>query len=363
MSVKPHYTITTMQAAVLVVSIILADITMERVVSEEAKTPDVWLSVLVGGIFSLLAGWTCAALSRRFPGKTFFGYNREIVGKPIGYLLSVAFIGYNLMLAAYAVRMHAEFTRYFLLDRTPIEVMIAVCLGVGTYIVAGGIKPVTKLAEFFTPLTLVSFLTIWLLGIKVMHTERLLPVLGEGLAPVWKGAVPTMLGFIGYESMLVFTAFMKEPRKAVKAVAIGVVVPIVFYMANAVMTIGYLGVDEVTTLTWPSMELVKGISFPGGFFENFEVLMIGVWVILMFLSYSSAHFIAGFGLSQMLNINTKILYVIVAIVIYFMAMFPKDINGAFQLGSIAGYIALFTGALVPLTLLVISLIKDRRHEK
>lgn len=356
-------TITTTQAAVLVISIILADITMERSVSEETKTPDVWLSVLVGGIFSLLIGYICVKLSQRYPGKTYFVYNREIVGRPIGFLFSVAFIGYNLMLAAYAVRMHAEFSRYFLLDRTPIEVMIVIFLAVGTYIAMGGINPVTKVAEFFTPFTVLSFVVIWILSIKIVHTERLLPVLAEGVAPIFKGAVPTVLGYIGFESMLVYTAFMRMPKHAVKAVVIGVVVPIVFYIMNAVTTIGYLGVEEATTLTWPSMELVKGISFPGGFFENFEVLMIGVWIILMFMSYLSAHYIASLGLNQLFNVNIKILHFVVAVAIYFLAMLPKDINGAFQFGTKTGYAELLSSALCPLLLLVISVIKGRRHEK
>lgn len=363
MNEKRYSAISAKQAGILVMSYILADITMERGVGEEMQTPDVWLAVLVGGIIILIAGWICAALSRRYPGKSFFMYNSEIVGKPIGFLLSLAFIGYNLMVASFALRMHAEYTRYFLLERTPIEVTIAVSLAIGTYIMLGGINPVTKLAEFFTPLTLVAFMVIWTLSVKNFDAGKLLPIMSEGMNPVWKGSIPTILGYAGFDSILVYASFMKEPHKAVKAVTIGVAVCILFYIVNAVMVIGYMGVEEVTTVTWPSMELVESISFFGGFFENFELLMIGVWIVLIFLSYQSAHFIANFGFTQLLNINKKIIHVVLVVFIYVLSLIPPDINRAFEFGTITGYVAVITGALVPFFLLLVALAKERRYEK
>jgi spore germination protein len=46
-----------------------------------------------------------------------------------------------------------------------------------------------------------------------------------------------------------------------------------------------LTLNEVITLTWPTMEFVKQIEFPGAFFEHFEIFFITIWLLNMFTTF------------------------------------------------------------------------------
>ncbi|SCA86229.1 spore germination protein A2 [Bacillus glycinifermentans] len=89
--IRPKDRITTSQTAVIVTSFLLATgiLTLPRTSVAEVKTPDVWIALLLGGLIALTAGIIIVALSRQFPEKTFYQYCGEIVGKPIGGLLSL----------------------------------------------------------------------------------------------------------------------------------------------------------------------------------------------------------------------------------------------------------------------------------
>ena len=75
---------------------------------EKVKTPDVWLSVILGGILAMVSGVIMVKLSQQFPEKTFYQYSQDIVGKWIGRLLSFLIIGYFLTTSAFQIRSMAE---------------------------------------------------------------------------------------------------------------------------------------------------------------------------------------------------------------------------------------------------------------
>ncbi|MED3967744.1 GerAB/ArcD/ProY family transporter, partial [Priestia megaterium] len=82
--------ITTPQTTIIITNFILGTgiLTLPRAAAEKVKTPDVWLTVILGGIITMIAGVIMVKLSQRFPEKTFYQYSQEIVGKWIGKLFS-----------------------------------------------------------------------------------------------------------------------------------------------------------------------------------------------------------------------------------------------------------------------------------
>lgn len=72
--------ITTPQATVVVINFILGTgiLTLPRTVAEQVKTPDVWLSVILGGIIAMIAGVIMVKLSQRFPEKPFINTAKKL---------------------------------------------------------------------------------------------------------------------------------------------------------------------------------------------------------------------------------------------------------------------------------------------
>ena len=92
------------------------------------KTPDVWLSVILGGILAMVSGVIMVKLSQQFPDKTFYQYSQDIVGKWIGRLLSFLIIGYFLTTSAFQIRSMAEVIS-FLLEGTPHGLLLCLLCG------------------------------------------------------------------------------------------------------------------------------------------------------------------------------------------------------------------------------------------
>lgn len=74
MITKAHDKITTSQATIIMVNYILVAgiFSLPRTTVQAAGTPDVWISVILGALCSMITGIIIVRLSQRFPGQTFF---------------------------------------------------------------------------------------------------------------------------------------------------------------------------------------------------------------------------------------------------------------------------------------------------
>ncbi|WP_454862417.1 spore germination protein [Peribacillus frigoritolerans] len=364
MILNPKDQITTPQTAVIIINFILGTglLTLPRSSTEKVHTPDVWISVIIGGIITIIAGVIMVKLSQQFPDKTFYQYINEIVGKWVGSFLSLVIICYFLMTSGFQLRSMAEVIRYLLLEGTPTWAIIMIFMWVGLYLIIGGINPIARLFEIILPLTVILFLVVTLMSIKIFEIDNLRPVLGDGVIPVLKGVKTTALAFSGPEIMLLLIPFMNQQKKAVKALLVGVSIPLIFYVITVVMVIGALSVDGVVTRTWPTLDLIRSFEISGLIFERFESLLLVVWIMQIFATFTITYFAAALGLAQLTKKSIHPFMFGLLPILYIIAMIPKNMNDLFKQGDFVGNIALFLFGLLPLLLLIISRIKGGKYE-
>ncbi|TXK77360.1 GerAB/ArcD/ProY family transporter [Paenibacillus sp. N3.4] len=200
------------------------------------------------------------------------------------------------------------------------------------------------------------------LSLKDFEFDNIRPVLGDGVVPVLKGIKTSFIAYSGFEIMLIFTAFMKEPQKAVKSMMLGISVVIILYTLVVLISFGTLTVEEVKTVTWPTMTVAKNIELPGEFFERFESLFSVLWVLSMYTAFVPFQYVASFGLGQVLKKDYRIFVYATLPVIYIVAIYPRDLNSVFKLGDFIGYLALFTIIIMPLIFWVILMLRGKSVE-
>ncbi|MDM5223412.1 spore germination protein [Peribacillus sp. NJ11] len=364
MILSPKDQITTPQAAVIVINYILGTrlLTLPRSSTVKVHTPDVWISVILGGVITIMAGVIMVKLSQRFPEKTFYQYSNEIVGKWMGRLHSLAIIFYFLTTSGFQILAMAEVIKYLLLEGTPTWAIMMIFMWVGLYLIIGGINPIARLFEIILPLTVILFLVVTFMSFKIFEIDNLRPVLGEGVIPVLKGVKTTALAFTGPEIMLLLIPFMNQPKKAVKVLLVGVFIPLMFYVITVVMVIGALSVDGVLTRTWPTLDLIRSFEVAGLIFERFESLLLVVWIMQIFATFTITFYAAALGLAQLSKKSIHPFMFGLLPILYIIAMIPKNINDLFKLGDIIGNVALFLFGLLPLLLLIISRVKGGKYE-
>ncbi|MBG9453470.1 spore gernimation protein [Lysinibacillus sphaericus] len=361
MMINSQDKITASQAVVVLANYILATgiLTLPRTSVEKVKSPDVWISVFLGGIIAIIAAVIIVKLSQKYPEKTFYQYSQDIVGKWAGWFLSLLIIVYFFTISAFEVRIMAEVTSLFLLEGTPTWAIILPFMWIGLYLISSGINSIARLFEIIFPITFVLFLLVAFMSFGIFELDNLRPVLGLGVMPVLKGVKTATLAFLGPEIMLLLVALMKqsEKAKAVKVALIGLTIPLIFYVITVVMVIGALSIDGVVTRTWPTLELMRSFEIPGLIFERFESFLLVIWIMQIFATFTITYFAAALGLAQLFKKNIQPFIFGLLPIIYIISMTPKNINDLFKFGDMIGNAALFLFGGFPVILLFISRLK------
>ncbi len=123
MMVRQEERITTSQTAVIITNFLLGTgiLTLPRTSVDEVGTPDVWITLILGGLVALLAAVIMVKLNHQYPDKTFYEYSQDIIGKWIGSLISLFFVSYLLAHSGFQVRSMLEIIRFFFTGRnTPL---------------------------------------------------------------------------------------------------------------------------------------------------------------------------------------------------------------------------------------------------
>ncbi|WP_139999702.1 GerAB/ArcD/ProY family transporter [Paenibacillus paridis] len=353
--------ISTRQTAIFITDSVLGAgiLTLPRSVIESAQTPDVWLSVLVGGFIVLMVSLVMVKLSQQFPNNTVYQYAKRIVGTVPGGMLSVCLIIYFIVIAGFEVRVFAEVTIYFLLEGTPIWAIVIPFIWVGAYICLGGINSIARVFQIIFPISILILVLSYFLSIRLFEIDNLRPVLSEGLLPVFKGLKSTVLVFTGCEVIMILVAHMQHPERAVKATFAGIGIPLVLYLMTVVVVIGGMSIDSVMNSTWPTIDLLRSFEIAGLIFERFEFPFLVIWMMQLFCNFTSFYYHASLGISQVFGV--RILPVIFGLIpaIFITALLPERINEVFKLGDSIGMMGIAIFFLVPVLLSVIFLFRKK----
>ncbi|MEK8130534.1 GerAB/ArcD/ProY family transporter [Paenibacillus filicis] len=348
--------LSTGQSIIVLVNYMLAAgvFTLPRTTVEQAQTPDVWLSVILGGLLSMVTGLIIAWLGRRFPGQTFFQYIRKIVGWPIGMLLGFILIGYLVCIASFEMRMVQEVTSFFLLEGTPLWAIAGLFMWVSLYLCSGGISAVSRMCRVIVPITWTVFIVVCLLSLQIFDMDNLRPVLGEGMGPVWRSFKPTALTFTSGEALLFMMAFMEKPKQSVRVVVSSTLITMMFYIMAVVLCIGAFSTEGVVTRTWPFIDLIRSFEVKYLIFERFESLWLAIWIMQIFCTFSIAFYGAALGLSQLTRLDRQRCLFILLPMIYIVTEIPRNLNGLFDFGTGIGNFSILLFGMIPLPLLLLA---------
>ncbi|MFC4770296.1 GerAB/ArcD/ProY family transporter [Effusibacillus consociatus] len=353
------YRISPIQLLVLLVSMMMGVgiLTLPRGVTDAVGTPDGWIAVILAGLLTTIPVAAIGKLSAVFPRQHFLHYSQEIAGKHLGWLLGFLYSCYFIMFLAFEVRVLGEVVRQYLMDKTPKEVLIVMAFFSSVYLVTGGLGSVVRINQLFLPIMVVVILTVFLLSVQNFEMKNVQPILSKGFSPLAKGIPQATLSYLGFDILLVFSAYLEKPEKAVLMGIMAVAIVCVIYTVNVFLGIGTFGAETLVTLIWPTLEMVKGIEIPGGFVERLESLFLTIWIMAIFTTLSIMHFLASLILGQLFNRDQRWFSYAILPVSYIVTMSPKGLIDVFAFGAFLSNIGIFFAGAVPILLLLIARIR------
>ncbi|QRG66903.1 GerAB/ArcD/ProY family transporter [Brevibacillus choshinensis] len=323
---------------------------------------DSWIVLFAAGFLAMVAVSIMAYLGNRFPGQSIIHYAPLLIGRFFGTIVLVAFLVYFLVFVGTVVRISADVTKLFLLDLTPLEVIIIGMLSVSTYLVLHGINAIARFNEFIQPLTLFLLMLVLTQTIRDTDLGRILPVLGDGIQPLFRAFPTTFFAFMGFEILLFIQPFMEQPRSAQRASLIAVGTTMLLYVIVTILSIAVLGKTEVTLVEYPTLAIIKNIEVPGAFIERLDSIMMMVWIPFAVTTIVMFHYCASLIASQLFGLQEhRVIALLFIPVVFLIAVLPRNILEVDRWSQLASWLGVFLIGIVPIWLVLVYKWKKRRQ--
>lgn len=336
-------------------------LTLPRDIVEYANS-DAWMSVLLGGILTLITGTSFYWLGVKYKGLNISQIMEAVLGKFIGKIIQIFISMYIILSVGLSLRAFSESINVFLLDKTPRTIVTIIMLAACVYCLTKGLKTISIMMDLLLPGILFFILLLLFLSITNIDKANLLPVLHKGPMPVFKGFVEIIHPFLGLGIVGYIMPFLKEPRKDKKWIFISIAIVTFIYLSIITMCIMVFGSNEIKQLVYPTIILSKSIQLQSQIFERAESLFMTAWIPISFSTIVIYYFASCHNLNALFNTTKYKLMIYLQIpVILFIANFPRNVVKVYHYLSFVNYLAISLSIIV-IILPIISLLRKDRNK-
>ncbi|WP_242975491.1 GerAB/ArcD/ProY family transporter [Clostridium liquoris] len=317
---------------------------------------DGWLVILLSGIIAyILISFICKAEKNN-------GYSHiyEILenrfGKIIAILVGLELTWYSTFFISMGLRTFTEEIKMYLLEQTPTEFIFLVTILMGTYLVRGEIDNLIKFNEISFWLMFIPVILVLIFSIYHVDFTNILPAFNNPPNSYAKGIIASINRFMGFQILFLIIPFVKDKKSINKVARKGIWFVVVFYIAVFILTVGVFGQNQTKILLWPVITMVKYINIPGSFIERWEGIIMSIWIIFYFTTFTNHYYFASDLLKKIFKFkDIKLSAAIIVPFIYLIALYPKNIAEAYVLTSKYSPIFFLINLIIlPIALLLVS---------
>lgn len=271
-----------------------------RITGKEAG-PDLWLSPIWAHLAGLLFVLVMLRLGRAFPKETIIEYSGRLLGSWLGKVAGFTLIFYGINLTSVILREYSDFISVVFLQETPALIIMGGMMLLVSCAVRGGVEVLGRLAQLLLPITFFVFGLLIVLSIPEWDVNRILPIMGRGIAPSIKGAFIPLSWFAGYIMLGLYLPFVSNQRKTTACIVatwFGLMVTLSVSGLTAVLLFG----KHASDLNYPFIEVVRYIGI-GEFVQHIDALMVAVWLLGTFVQLTIYLYTAALGAAQWLGLK------------------------------------------------------------
>ncbi|WP_379136221.1 GerAB/ArcD/ProY family transporter [Paenibacillus sp. sgz500958] len=332
----------------------------------EAKQ-DAWLAMLLGSSIGLLLLLLHLAIHQLDPRLDLFRLFRRYMGKYLGTLMNLLFIGYFTYETSRNLRDLAEVTVMTLLNKTSLWIILLAAIMVISNNVRHGPEVFFLICVVLLPVIVVSYMIIGIFipATGLLHFEFMFPILENGWSPVIQAAVPEIVSFPFGQTVvfLVFYPLALKGRGLSRAVIISYVLTALLLTAFNQLNILVLGPTLAANSTLPLLETVQLIQV-AEVLERMDALFILVLFLGVGIKMTTFFNGAVIGLERITGISAKKWILPVGAIIFALSFLAPNYTRHIEVGRnvvVNYWWPVFQGAL-PLLLLVVMIISKRKKK-
>jgi len=268
---------------------------------------DGWMSVLPAYAIGIPYGLMVLSLMVRYPHKNLLQISETLLGKGVGKVIGVLYILITGYFGGLLLGQAGDTYQTSIMPLTPISVFYLGGLLLVFNLIRAGVEVFARFSEVVFPLIVIALVLNVGLAIPRIEQGELLPILGEGLKPVfWAGikVLPFAMEYILFLAGIL--TFLPTGKQEVGQLKTGV--------WRAVILVGIL--DTMVVLTQilvfgptETVRLVYGLLVLGKLVEisktvaGVESLFLGVWLGALVIKVTALFFMATWGLETVFHLK------------------------------------------------------------
>jgi spore germination protein KB len=291
------------QAAMLSITslTIIGHLILLTVVIQQSRQ-DGWIAGIIGTILGLVGIISLVKLSQLFPGLTLI----EILFNHfswLGKVIGVVYLIYFYVMVILAARLFAEAYKRIMAE-TPMWALITVIILLTTFIVYLGLETLGRLNQIMLPVLVVFAIAVVFLTLgENKDYTNLLPILGNGIAPVGIGSLSVMGWFGEFVIMGMILPYVQRPKKLVKTGTWAAIITLIFFLGPITGPIALFGPDEAAKMVFPTFSEVRYIE-AGEVINRFDAIAILFWTVGLMIRISLFFYGLCLGTAQALRLTT-----------------------------------------------------------
>ncbi|MFG6494670.1 GerAB/ArcD/ProY family transporter [Fictibacillus sp. UD] len=287
------YMVTTMQVGVGILG-------FERYIAKSAGH-DAWIAVVLGGLSFNIIIWMIYRILLK-ENTDIVGVHRNLFGRWVGGLLSLLLLLYFISTVITVLRTYIEVIQIWMFPELGTGVIAILFLVLAYSFVVGGIRAVAGLAVLGFFITLPLFLLKYY-ALKDAHYTNLLPIFDHSITEILAATKGVTLNYLGFELILLYLPFLKQPEKSQKWAHFGNLFTIFTYFITIFVSFVYYNQEQLQHTIWATLTLWKIVDLP--FAQRFEYAGIALWLFVILPNLCIGLWSVSRGLHRLYKIKQK----------------------------------------------------------
>ncbi|TDQ36550.1 GerAB/ArcD/ProY family transporter [Aureibacillus halotolerans] len=349
------------QACALLMSTFLGFgyIVLSRELSDMLNTADGWIVIIIATLFIVCFYLIIQSLAAGHEGESLYEYSPKLIGKWGTKLIALYYTAYFFSMAGLEIRACTEMVRFFLLEDTPMIVIIVSFIVLVHYLTVSGLQIIARVSLFYLVPTIVIVLILMVLSLRIFELSNLRPVMSEGIMPIVKATPKTGFYFLGLEIMLFISGAVEKPKKLFVPVMGTILFTGLLYILSYIVIVGGMGVTETANTTWPTISLIQSFEIEGVLFERYEIFFLFVWLMQFYTTTVAFYYGSLVSFTTLFSTSVKKVALFSLVITTVIALLPKTMDELFWGLNILGYSFFISVFGIPVVLLAISKFKKR----
>ncbi|MDQ7092758.1 endospore germination permease [Desulfosporosinus sp. PR] len=272
-----------------------------------ASGRDGWISVLPAFVLGVPYGLMVIAISSQYPGKNLLQVSEIVFGKWAGKVVGILYIAITGYFGGLLLGQIGDIYQRSIMPLTPIGLFYLGGLLLIIHIVKNGIEVFARFAEVVFPLVVIALVLNVGFSIPRIEQGELLPILSDGLMPLFWGGIkvaPFPMEYILFLGGIL--TFLPSSGKEINQLKVGVWRAVflvgILDMLVVLMQILVFGPVETTRIVYGILVLGKMVEVSRTV-SGVESLFLGVWLGALVIKCAAFFFMAIWGLETVFHVK------------------------------------------------------------